>query len=89
MPNWCSDKLTIIGPGTDVQAFKTKAVGDSPWEEPEEEPDVLNFHSLVPVLWRSAELTHPCSTKLTQWFKAGDGAFSFQVVESVGVESQG
>jgi hypothetical protein len=49
MPNWCSDKLTIIGPGTDVQAFKTKAVGDSPWEEPEEEPDVLNFHSLVPV----------------------------------------
>jgi DNA-binding NtrC family response regulator len=36
-------------------------------------------------LWRSAELTHPCSTKLTQWFKAGVGAFYFQVVEGVAV----
>jgi len=36
-------------------------------------------------LWRSAELTHLCSTKLTQWFKAGGGAFSFQVVEGVAV----
>jgi hypothetical protein len=36
-------------------------------------------------LWRSAELTHPCSIKLTQWFKAGGGAFSFQVVEGVAV----
>jgi hypothetical protein len=25
----------------------------------------------LPNLWRSAELTHLCSTKLTQWFKAG------------------
>jgi hypothetical protein len=49
MPNWCSNKLTIAGPGPDVQEFKTKAVGHSPWEEPEEEPDALNFHSLVPV----------------------------------------
>ena len=37
-------------------------------------------------LWRSAELTHLCSTKLTQRFKAGGGAFSFQVVEGVGVD---
>jgi hypothetical protein len=49
MPNWCSNKLTIIGPGVNVQAFKTKAVGNSPWEETGENPDVLNFHSLVPV----------------------------------------
>ena len=49
MPNWCSDKLTIIGPKVDVQAFKAKAVGPSPWEEPEGEPDALNFHSLVPI----------------------------------------
>jgi hypothetical protein len=36
--------------------------------------------------WRSAKLTHLCSAKLTQRFKAGGGAFSFQVVEGVGVE---
>ena len=49
MPNWCSNNLTITGPQVDVEAFKTKAVGHSPWEEPEGEPDTLNFHSLVPV----------------------------------------
>ena len=49
MPNWCLNKLTITGPEADVQAFKTKAVGHSPWEEPEGEPDALNFHSLVPI----------------------------------------
>ena len=49
MPNWCLNKLTITGPQADIQAFKTKAVGHSPWEEPEGEPDALNFHSLVPV----------------------------------------
>lgn len=49
MPNWCTNKLTIIGPGVNVQAFKAKAVGHSPWEETGENPDVLNFHSLVPV----------------------------------------
>jgi hypothetical protein len=46
----------------------------------------ITAHQLnVESLWRSAELTHLCSTKLTQWFKAGGGAFSFQVVESVAV----
>jgi len=49
MPNWCTNKLTIIGPGADVQAFKTKAVGKSPWDEPGENPNALNFHSLIPV----------------------------------------
>jgi len=49
MPNWCSNKLTITGPQADVEAFKAKAVGHSPWEELEGEPDALNFHSLVPV----------------------------------------
>jgi Ferredoxin-like domain in Api92-like protein len=49
MPNWCSNKLTITGPEADVQAFKTKAIGHSPWSEPEGDPDALNFHSLVPV----------------------------------------
>jgi hypothetical protein len=49
MPNWCFNKLTITGPKADVQAFKAKAVGYSPWEQPAGEPAVLNFHSLVPV----------------------------------------
>jgi len=49
MPNWCTNKLTIIGPGADVQAFTRKAVGHSPWDEPGENPNALNFHSLIPV----------------------------------------
>ncbi len=49
MPNWCQNNLTITGPQANVEAFKAKAVGHSPWEEPEGEPDALNFHSLVPV----------------------------------------
>jgi hypothetical protein len=36
-------------------------------------------------LWRSVELTHLCSARLTQRIKAGGGAFSFQVVEGVAV----
>lgn len=49
MPNWCLNKLTITGPEADVRAFNAKAVGHSPWSKPEGKPDVLNFHSLVPV----------------------------------------
>ena len=49
MPNWCSNKLTITGLAADIQALKTKAFGHSPWEEPEDEPNVLNFHSFLPV----------------------------------------
>jgi hypothetical protein len=49
MSNWCLNKLTITGPEADVQAFKSKAGGRSPWDEPEGDPDALNFHSLVPI----------------------------------------
>src|SRR5436305_3570807 len=50
MPNWCLNKLTVTGPEADVQAFKTKAVGHSPWSKPEEQKsEVLNFHSLLPI----------------------------------------
>ena len=49
MPNWCSDKLTVVGLESDVQIFKEWAVGHSPWLKTEGEPAVLNFHSLVPV----------------------------------------
>ena len=50
MPNWCANKLTVTGPAADVQAFKTKAVGHSPWSKPEDrESEVLNFHSLKPI----------------------------------------
>jgi hypothetical protein len=49
MPNWCRNNLTMTGPEADIQAFKAKAVGHSPWAEPEGDPGLLNFHSLVPV----------------------------------------
>jgi len=50
MPNWCANKLTVTGPEADVQAFKAKAVGPSPWSKPgEDEAEVLNFHGLLPI----------------------------------------
>jgi hypothetical protein len=49
MPNLCSNQLTITGPKADVKAFREKAPGQYPWWKPEEEPEVLNFHSLVPI----------------------------------------
>ena len=51
MPNWCNNTLRITGPEADIEAFKKKAVGHSPWHKPPEgeEPDALNFHSLLPV----------------------------------------
>jgi hypothetical protein len=51
MPNWCSNHLTVKGEVEDVQRFKQQAVGFSPWDKPptDEKPNVLNFHSLVPI----------------------------------------
>jgi hypothetical protein len=50
MPNWCANKLTIIGPEADVRSFKEKATGRWPWSKPDEtEVEMLNFHSLIPV----------------------------------------
>ena len=51
MPNWCSNHLTVKGENDEVQRFKQKAVGHSPWEQPPigEKPNALNFHSLVPI----------------------------------------
>lgn len=51
MPNWCSNHLTVTGEHEAVQRFKQQAVGHSPWETPhaDEKPNVLNFHSLVPI----------------------------------------
>ena len=49
MPNWCDNHLIIKGPDMDVLAFKQKAVGHAPWHEPKPEPNVLNFHNLVPI----------------------------------------
>lgn len=48
MPNWCNNKLHMYGPEADTQRFKVQAIGDSPWHK-EDEPNVLNFHSLVPI----------------------------------------
>ncbi len=53
MPNWCHNQTTVSGPPDEVQRFKEKAVGHSPWlpaaEVGREKPDQLNFHSLFPV----------------------------------------
>ena len=53
MPNWCHNQLNVSGPVEDVQRFKEKAVGHSPWlsaaEVCREKPDPLNFDSLFPV----------------------------------------
>lgn len=51
MPNWCRNILEISGPTHDLDSFKRAAVGFSPWHEPkpEEKPNVLNFHSLMPI----------------------------------------
>ena len=53
MPNWCHNPLAVRGPAQELQRFKDKAPGYSPWLKPEEiganEPDPLNFHSLCPV----------------------------------------
>lgn len=51
MPNWCNNHLRITGPAKDVERFKEKAIGHSPWEKPPAnvEPEILNFHSLMPI----------------------------------------
>ncbi len=51
MPNWCSCFLTVKGENEHVQRFKAVAVGHCSWNKPpeDEKPNVLNFHSLVPI----------------------------------------
>jgi hypothetical protein len=53
MPNWCSNQLAVRGPAEDLQRFKERAIGHSPWSKPEEicseAPSPLNLHSLAPV----------------------------------------
>ncbi len=55
MPNWCTNKLTVMGSYEDVRAFRDKAKGQSPWqrqremEQEEEKPNLLSFHNFVPV----------------------------------------
>jgi hypothetical protein len=53
MPNWCDNRLEAPGPSNDVKRFKKKAVGHDPWTSPEKigdrPPDLLNFHSLIPI----------------------------------------
>ena len=53
MPNWSNNMLTVRGPAEDVLRFKEKARCHSPWLKPEEgsdeDPNPLNFHSLVAI----------------------------------------
>jgi hypothetical protein len=49
MPNWCSNKLMVRGPEAGVDRFKAQATGHSPWLPAGVEPNVLNFHGLLPI----------------------------------------
>jgi hypothetical protein len=49
MPNWCSNKLMVQGPEADVERFREKAIGNSPWHAADGEKNVLNFPSLIPI----------------------------------------
>ena len=50
MPNWCLNKLTVLGPELEVDAFRKRAVGHSPWPRFQDgENNLLNLHSLVPI----------------------------------------
>ena len=50
-PRSCWNILTINGTPEDLLSFKTQAAGYPPWKQrfPGQEPEVLNFHSLVPL----------------------------------------
>ena len=51
MPNWCLNRLAVYGPELEVNAFRKRAVGHSPWtgNREGEEANLLNFHNLVPI----------------------------------------
>ena len=51
MPNWCFNRLRVVGPAEDARRFHKQGEGFSPWfaPEPGSAPDALNFHSLVPI----------------------------------------
>jgi hypothetical protein len=53
MPNWCANKLTVIGPNLDVELFRKMMIGHSPWPSQREgegnKENLLNFHSIVPI----------------------------------------
>ena len=51
MPNWCFNHLRVTGPAKDVARFQDQAAGFGPWHTPEvgQGPDILNFHSLLPI----------------------------------------
>ena len=61
MPNYCENVLTVLGPEAAVQRFKKKAgrhwSRDGAEPAAQEEPQVLNFHSLVPVPTRVSAAT--------------------------------
>ena len=65
MPNWCSNTLTVTGPVEEIARFRKESTGYEPTynrskqeqgvigdvvkEEDRGEPELLNFHSLVPI----------------------------------------
>lgn len=61
MPNWCSNNLTITGPADEIERWVEFSTGISPQytqpegfsglvnKEEEPKPEILNFHSIVPI----------------------------------------
>lgn len=57
MPNWCNNKITVVGTPDDISGFVAAARGmpvkyaPQPWdnEEKEREPVEFSFHALVPL----------------------------------------
>ena len=72
MTNWCDNLLRVNGPATELARFKTQAIGFCPWDSAEarQAPEVLNFHSLVPVpveLWALADNAARCDWLKRHW----------------------
>lgn len=53
MPNWCNNRLQVLGPKEDIARFKQQATGHSPWLTAEDMANTpaseFNFHSLLQV----------------------------------------
>jgi hypothetical protein len=51
MPNWCLNRLQVIGPAETVARFVAAAVGGNPWSQPLSgaPEEALSFHRLLAI----------------------------------------
>jgi hypothetical protein len=80
MTNWCRNIFEVTGDVNEVARFKQAAVGYWPCvtPQPEEAPDVLNFHNLVPMpveLVKAGDTPQRSDWQKENWGCSG-GAFS-------------